>query len=85
MAWIPASDIEALTQSLESKFAASNDISILTGDTLKRLFPHESQTSFANPNLLILSRFGTEGQNIAHGGASLSEVVIPAVRFVFGG
>jgi len=54
LAWIPASDIEALTQSLESKFAASNDISILTGDTLKRLFPHESQTSFANPNLLIL-------------------------------
>lgn len=85
LAWIPASDIQSLIQDLESKFAASNDILIFAGDTLKRFFPHESQTSFINPNLLIMPRFETGGANVAHGGGSLSEVVVPAIKFVFGG
>jgi len=82
LCWLPDADVEGVTQDLQSNFAASGDISIFAGRTLKRFFPQESQTPFRNPNLLVLSRFGTRGQSVAHGGASLSEVVVPAIRFV---
>jgi hypothetical protein len=85
LCWLPDADVEGIAQELRSNFAASADISIFAGPTLKRFFPHDSQTAFVNPNLLVFSRFGTRGQSVAHGGASLSEVVVPAIHFVWEG
>ena len=83
VAWVPKNEIKSLEDKLKSNLGSDTDVFILTGDDLTRFFPHESRTSFLNPNLLILSRFRTGGQPAVHGGASMSEVVIPAVNFVF--
>jgi len=83
-AWVPDSDVQSLQKELESKTTISSDNSdalVLAGLDLKLISPHESQTPFINPNMFVISRFDTRGKRMAHGGASLSEIVVPAIRF----
>ena len=80
LCWIPDDEADNVANNLRQQ--ASEDVRILAGQEINRYFPSATQTPFVNPNMLVLSRSGTRGQNIAHGGASISEVVIPAIYIV---
>ncbi|MBA7635555.1 hypothetical protein ES703_43159 [subsurface metagenome] len=81
MAWIPDMELDAVAHDIQSSLTENTDISIFSGQTLKRFFPYESQTRFVNPNLFVLSRFRIQAKGMAHGGAAISEVVVPTISF----
>jgi hypothetical protein len=85
LGWIPETELDDVAYMLKSRFANNTDLLLFIGSEVKRILPYNCKTPFVNPNILALSRFGTKGQNIAHGGGSLSEVVVPAVRFEWKG
>lgn len=81
IAWINENEFNSVVATLEKDYGKREDLAILYGEQLKLFFPQDSNTEFKNPNLMILSLYSTGGQNISHGGASLSEVIIPAISF----
>lgn len=85
LGYIPQSDFERITRELKAGFADKSDIQMLFDMDLAEHNPCRHATSLVNPNFLLMSRYGVEGHAIGHGGASLSEIVIPFVRFEQGG
>ena len=85
VAWLPESDVPRLVEQLRSGSASKSDVLIYAGEELRRFIPHESETPYTNPNLLLMSRSGTGGHNMAHGGGAPSEIVVPAIQFIFNG
>jgi len=82
VAWIPENDLPAIRTAVDSVVKDAQDVIVYTGDEVRHLLPYASKTNLLNPNLIILLRFGiSTGGVMGHGGSSLSEVVVPAVRF----
>ena len=83
VAWIPEKDLTGLEAAIHGVIKEQQDVIAYIGDKVARLLPYTSKTPLINPNLIILSRFGISGGGgvIGHGGSSLSEVVVPAIRF----
>lgn len=83
--YIPDDDFAAVSSELQNRCKDREDLSVLVGEELRHASVLERGTSLINPNFMICSTHGLEGQAIAHGGATISEMVIPAVRFSYGG
>lgn len=83
VAWIPDSEIDEVQCAIQKAVDNQMDVTAYVGKAVSRFFPHTSKTSLLNPNVVILSRLGLGGV-MGHGGGSLSEVVVPAVRFSWG-
>ena len=85
LGYIPESDIESIAEELKVAVGDKNDVHVLLGMDLGERETSQRATSLINPNFLVMSRYGVEGHAIGHGGASLSEIVIPFIRFEYGG
>ena len=77
--------IEKIEDSIQRALEDQTNVIAYVGKAVLRFFPLVPKTNLTNPNVLILSRFGISGGSaMGHGGGSLSEVVVPAVRFSWG-
>lgn len=85
LGYIPEGDFERITDELEREFGDKDDVQIYFGTKLRQCDASQNATSLISPNFLITSRYGVEGQAMGHGGTSLSELMIPFVRFEYGG
>jgi hypothetical protein len=84
LGYIPEGDFERITDELEKRFGDKDDVQILFGTKLRQHDTSRNATSLISPNFLVMSRYGVEGQAMGHGGASLSELIIPFIRFEYG-
>jgi len=82
VAWFSPGDLNGVLKTLEPLCAEKKDIMVLHGHEMKKIFPFESRTNLENPNLAIFSTVNIRGGSaMGHGGMSISEVVVPAIRF----
>jgi len=82
VAWVPDGEIDRIESLIQKAVGDQTDVIAYVGKAVSRFFPLEPKTNLINPNVVILSRFGISGGSaMGHGGGSLSEVVVPAVRF----
>lgn len=82
--YIPESDFIKVTSELQNRFKNREDLLILFGEEVGHPNVFDRGTSLINPNFLVCSTHGLEGQPIAHGGATISEMVVPAIKFNYG-
>jgi len=85
LGYIPEGDFERITDELEKGFGDKDDVQIHFGTKLGQHDTSGNATSLISPNFLIMSQYGVEGQAMGHGGASLSELIIPFIRLEYGG
>lgn len=85
LGYIPDDDFERITEELEKGFGDKDDVQIIIDKEPRKHNSDQNATSLISPNFLIMSRYGVEGQTMGHGGASLSEIIIPFIRFEYGG
>ena len=82
VAWVPNENVDEVESAIQQATENQPDVVVYLGEDVSHLLPHVSKTSLVNPNIIILSRFGISGGGaMGHGGGSLSEVIVPAVRF----
>jgi len=87
--WIPQEQLAEVRRRIEPVLARANDVIALIGASqIRSFFPGTPISTWQHPNIVLISKYEfspARSEQHQHGGASLSELVVPFIKFIVDG